>query len=182
MLGNRLNFINNHMTTTCKLILLSLLCFNFVEASQACTCMPSSPPIESIAETDAVFTGKAVSRKRIKHGYTFEFKVKEVWKGISQSYVLVSTGRGGGDCGYRFKIGKSYIVYAYHSKMYADHYKNGLETIICTRTNLLAQADFDIQELGPPIASGADLPGKPQLKSNYWLLWSILLVILLLCI
>ena len=45
---------------------------------------------------------------------------------------------GGGDCGYRFEIGKEYLVYAYLGE------DKKLSTGICTRTGLLTKADEDL--------------------------------------
>jgi hypothetical protein len=55
--------------------------------------------------------------------------------------VIVVTGRGGGDCGYRFEVGARYLVFAY-----GDDAK--LETNICQRTKELAQAAEDLKLLG----------------------------------
>ena len=61
--------------------------------------------------------------------------------------VEVATGSGGGDCGYRFAIGKRYLVYARKWPPSGS----GLTTGICSRTRQIEEADEDIKypELNP---------------------------------
>ena len=62
---------------------------------------------------------------------------------LADSIVTVGTGAGGGDCGYAFETGETYLVYA--SGDVAD-----LRTGICTRTRRVADAASDLSALGPP--------------------------------
>jgi len=55
--------------------------------------------------------------------------------------IEVFTGYGGGDCGYEFKIGQRYLVYAYR-------HKEKLTTSICTRTKSFINANEDLAFLG----------------------------------
>lgn len=83
--------------------------------------------------------------------------VGEVWKGVPGGTVALMTGAGGGDCGYDFREGERYIVYA-HASPYGEP---TLGTSICTRTRLLADAGADLASLGegvaptPPADTGA---------------------------
>jgi hypothetical protein len=52
--------------------------------------------------------------------------------------VQVVTGLGDSDCGYGFRVGEKYLVYAFRDE------DNKLETSICTRTRPLSQADKDL--------------------------------------
>jgi len=54
--------------------------------------------------------------------------------------ITVYTGAGGGDCGYRFEIGTSYLVYA-------DLVGGRLVTSICSHTNPVAQTAHLIRQL-----------------------------------
>ena len=72
---------------------------------------------------------------------TFKFSVEQSYLGVSGTEVEVSTGRGGGDCGYGFKIGQRYLVYAYR-------YNDKLSTGICTRTRSFSNATEDLAFLG----------------------------------
>jgi hypothetical protein len=59
-------------------------------------------------------------------------------KGAEQSHVLLTTGVGGGDCGFDFEIGKKYLVYAY-----ADE-SGYLSTGICSGTRLLEESRANV--------------------------------------
>jgi len=62
-------------------------------------------------------------------GYAVHFSVSERFDGGSDlGEIVVYTGSGGGDCGYPFVVGTSYLVYASGRE---DH----LSTSICTRTS-----------------------------------------------
>ena len=39
--------------------------------------------------------------------------VDRAWKGSVAEEVFIQTGSGGGDCGYRFEVGRSYLLYCY---------------------------------------------------------------------
>jgi hypothetical protein len=55
-----------------------------------------------------------------------------------QKEIEIVTGKGGGDCGYSFHSGVSYVIYAYKNS------EGRLETGICSRTRPLTQAAEDI--------------------------------------
>ena len=59
-------------------------------------------------------------------------------KGAEQSNVLLTTGVGGGDCGFDFEIGKKYLIYAY-----ADE-SGQLSTGICSDTRLLEESRANV--------------------------------------
>lgn len=80
------------------------------------------------------------------------FATRRALRGVEGPTVRVTTGMGGGDCGYNFTIGEQYLVYAYRSKDGAE-----LGTGICTRTRPLSQAADDLRffdELPVPRSSG----------------------------
>jgi|GEM_PF-3400137 len=54
------------------------------------------------------------------------FNVQSSWKGVTTTTTAIFTGNGG-DCGYPFKVGNQYLVYAHN--FYSD-----LATGICSRT------------------------------------------------
>jgi hypothetical protein len=58
---------------------------------------------------------------------------------VETSEVEVTTGLGDADCGYRFRVGGQYLVYAYRND------KKMLSTSICTRTRLLSEATADLE-------------------------------------
>ena len=57
------------------------------------------------------------------------FAVKQTFKGTSTHTVRLATGMGGGDCGYAFEIGQTYVVYARGED-------NALEASVCSLTGL----------------------------------------------
>jgi hypothetical protein len=132
----------------------------------ACSCAGPGAPCESFGSADAVFVGTAVSAKdneRPKQAdrtdfdwapRAFKFSVEQAYLGVAGTEVEVSTGYGGGDCGYQFKLGQRYLVYAYR-------YKDQLTTTICTRTKPFASANEDLAFLGtlPTAAPGVTIYG-----------------------
>lgn len=117
----------------------------------ACSCAQPLTVEEELDRSEAVFTGRVLEVKEIKNlnGYMTKsalFEVSEIWKGGAESQIIVHTGGGGGDCGYHFEEGKEYLVYANLSNMYGD--KEQLVSIMCDRTNKLAQAQDDLAILG----------------------------------
>ena len=71
-----------------------------------------------------------------EHGYKVTFRASTIWKGPAERTVSVFTGRGGGDCGYKFEIGKTYLVYS----SCGDYCYTG----ICARTTKEAWATKDL--------------------------------------
>ena len=107
--------------------------------AEGCTCGNAGPPCEAYANTAAVFTGTVTSVTENGNYRTFVFLVGRPFKGVSRGYVRVNTGRGGGDCGYRFEIGRKYLVYA--SK---DQQTGTMATSVCTRTQSFDAATEDL--------------------------------------
>ncbi|MCR8658792.1 hypothetical protein [Paenibacillus endoradicis] len=141
-----------------KINLVLLICFMIsmmmiYAASNvyACSCIEPLTVEEELDRSEAVFTGRVLEVKDIKNlnGYMTKsalFEVSQIWKGGSESQIIIYTGGGGGDCGYHFEEGKEYLVYANLSTMYGD--KEQLVSIMCDRTNVLAQAQDDLAILG----------------------------------
>ncbi|MBM7702415.1 hypothetical protein [Metabacillus iocasae] len=131
------------------LFLLSFFTFS-PSKSYACSCVPTVPVKEELEQSDAVFSGKVIRKEHTKQNlyndgfamevYAVTFEVNRVWKGASNSHILVYTGMGGGDCGYSFKEGTDYLVYA--------HGNDQLIAEICSRTAELSSANEDLTILG----------------------------------
>ncbi|HKE55835.1 MAG TPA: carboxypeptidase regulatory-like domain-containing protein [Pyrinomonadaceae bacterium] len=66
------------------------------------------------AVTNKVKEPVAIDGTRTFYQYAVYFAVKESFKGVPQpaDRMLVYTGLGGGDCGYQFVVGETYLVYA----------------------------------------------------------------------
>jgi hypothetical protein len=111
----------------------------------ACSCAMSGPPCQAAWTSDAVFSGTVLSMTPIKDGslgapflsLVVKFTVEQGFVNVAPGSLEIVTGMGGGDCGYRFKVGVKYLVYA---TKYASH----LSTSICSRTRPLAEAKEDL--------------------------------------
>ena len=130
--------------------------------SEACSCVQAAPPCEAFTSAHTVFIGRVVTVTNIdRHmvagnesfvtwGRRTQFVVERVYKGSESKTVELETGSGGGDCGYGFQKGKSYLVYAYVGTR-----TKKLETNICTRTRTVELAADDLDYLNtPPQTSG----------------------------
>ena len=146
------------------LIILGLyLIGSFPAETRACSCAESPTAAEELEQSEAVFSGKVIEIKEKKaKGYMTKsvlFDVTNTWKGLEQSQVIITTGLGGGDCGFRFFEGLEYLVYANESDMYGE---KSLTTIMCDRTNRLSALQEDLEFLG----AGEAPTEKAELNSN----------------
>lgn len=133
---------------------LSLVLFSAARA-EGCTCMIPGPPCQAFGAASAVFVGtvtdvrtraaKSVDAARAEIDWTpvvVKFSVLQPFHGVEGAEVEVTTGQGGGDCGYQFVKGASYLVYAHGGRD-----GKSLTTGICTRTQPLPQAAEDLEFL-----------------------------------
>lgn len=126
------------------------------ESSVRCSCIVPPAPTAARAAATAVFVGTVVSRREITlevdgsdiaiPALAVTFRLEAVWKGVEpgEETVEVTTGFGGGDCGFPFVRGGTYLVYA------GDGAPR-LTTSVCTRTALATLAEEDLEALGPPL-------------------------------
>lgn len=141
------------------------------DAASACSCIGGTPLCQAFFEGEAVFVGKVVSideeTRQIQPapgalstvGYRVaRFDVVEGFRGINTQRVDVTTGTGGGDCGYAFQRGETYMVYAY-----TDSATGRLATGICSRTKPLRDAANDLayaRTLPPTNFTGGRIVGR----------------------
>jgi len=124
---------------------------------QACSCVKPGSVEESKIKSDAVFEGTATSVKASsialfrssEKAVKASFQVNEVWKGHVAPSIEVKTAQSEESCGYTFKEGERYLVYATTTG-------KSLEAI-CSATLLHSEANEHIKLLG--IGS---LPPQPQ--------------------
>ncbi len=105
--------------------LLLLICSP--SSVQACSCamVGNGCGHGSLPDGTAVFLGKVTAKIDLatpataetfdlSRGYAVHFSVAENFHGVSEpgAEAVVYTGSGGGDCGYPFVVGTSYLVYA----------------------------------------------------------------------
>ena len=121
--------------------------------ADACSCVGPNPVCSAFWQTDAVFVGEVVSigeqprsvevvggRSIPTRVRMVRLRVAEVFSGVTSKEVDVETGMGGGDCGYPFEIGASYIVFGHRSA-------KGLSTGIRSPTRPLDAGDPDLAYL-----------------------------------
>lgn len=131
-------------------VLLSLATIS-AEPAHACSCILPVSPTEEFQRAGAVFSGTVTSvsqplRSTGQKKVTFD--VEQSWKDISSPTVTIETGIGGGDCGFDFEKGKTYLVYT--------EGPDPRRANICSRTKELAAAAEDLGELGAPVSSFTD--------------------------
>jgi len=136
-----------------KNIILAVFAFIFfgvlsVSNGFACTCMlsPKAQSLDSAVKkayknSSAVFVGEVTEIIQKPDVFFVEVKIKieQKWNNGIAETVTIFTGKGGGDCGYHFEVGKKYLVYALQGD-------KGLSTNICTKT-ALAENNKDIAVL-----------------------------------
>ncbi len=137
-----------------SIMLLSLMFFSILNysptISYACSCAEPGPVKEELERSSAVFSGKVIEmvdknrNKLIQSSadlIAVKFEVAEVWKGKSNSQMIVYTERDSASCGFEFEQNQEYLVYANESE-------GQIRVNLCSRTNLLSAASTDILELG----------------------------------
>jgi hypothetical protein len=119
------------------------------DCASACSCavLGSKKQVEwALSHPGAVFTGEVVKIDRpssIKSSLapeTVTFRVSKSWKGPEGATLEVKTPISGMSCGYPFKEGQEYLVYA--------HGKQDLRVDLCSGTKALSKAGADLAELG----------------------------------
>lgn len=127
------------------LVSLVFLLAVFAAEANACSCVTGGTPCHDYWQATAVFTGTVIysSTTTSKRGAydipqrIFRFNIDQRFRGVAGKEVEVRTGLGGGDCGYNFRLGGQYLVYAY-----GDAGK--LSTGICSRTRPFSEASDDL--------------------------------------
>jgi hypothetical protein len=155
-----------------RLIAFAVLTFAPVRDAVACSCNGTGgPPCQNAFQVDAVFVGTVSSitalpddeppvrpgESRIPRAVRVDFTAVVAYRGVLASTLSVITAGSGPACGYSFKPGERYVVYATRP---SDG--SGLRTGICSRTRPLAQAGDDIRflnTLAKPTPPGARVSG-----------------------
>jgi hypothetical protein len=135
-----------------QLFLITLLMLLHTNAV-ACSCgTPSEPTLKErvnkeLKNSAVVFSGRVVSVTKIpiSTNVAVKFLTNEFWKGSLGEHVTVITGGKNGICGFRFRVGESYLVYAGNAGE-----KKDLFTHSCTRTARLSVSGEDLKILGEP--------------------------------
>jgi len=133
-------------------IFFVVVLFGF-EKVNACSCRVSNPPCGGIEKSSIVFLAEVISvsihneERTAKNkefipfiGKKAQVKVLESFNNMTAKELVVETGLGGGDCGFNFKEGEKYLIYAHE-------YKGRILTSICSRTQLLTTAQEEVEIL-----------------------------------
>ena len=111
----------------------------------ACKCVHSPPPAQALREATAVFVGVVADIIKAPDSRTLHviLQVKRYWKGASGGTVMVLTKRFSSACGFPFRRGQEYLVYATG--------ENGdLHTGRCSRTTASPGSEAEQRLLGEP--------------------------------
>ena len=128
------------------LLVVSLVCGT--DTSFACTCAPARSAAQELERATAVFSGEVIEIRRHRQaadifaGVEVMFRVERVWKGVESRTVSVFTAQSSATCGYSFREGRTYLVYAHGNA------EGRLSASICSRTRRLRDARADLEELG----------------------------------
>ena len=133
-------------------------------AASACSCMSRGPACQAFWKTDAVFDATVVGIRPLNQAEPLPagqvrfadkivtLDVRQSWKGVEPGPLEVTTSGKGGSCGFPFKEGGRYLVFAYHGRRDAR-----LEASICSLTQEFngsgVAADF-LRALDAPARGG----------------------------
>lgn len=129
-------------------LLLGIYLLFGANLSLACTCVPVTSASQGLEGATAVFSGKVIEIRTHKQSEDIfarvevVFETERVWKGVVTRRFSVFTSSQSSACGYGFKEGRTYLVYAH------GHIGSRLSTSICSRTRRLKDARADLEELG----------------------------------
>lgn len=147
---------------------LALICLLLSPVAMACSCLPPASVEQQKAQSTRVFHGRVVSVEErttemqrgwlqrvggwfgrllrtepAAQGYPYRrvsFEVVETFKGPHLSRLVLSTGIGGGDCGYPFEVAQDYVVYAHGTAQ-------ALEAGICSLTGPASDPGSGLEQL-----------------------------------
>src|SRR5271157_1862605 len=133
----------------------------------ACSCSVH-PVCDPHRYLDADFIGEVISSEMVEHqptddrpGILVLVRVLEHFRGTPKTgeIIEIRTGVGGGDCGFKFKIGAKYLIDAYREK------DGVFETNICNLTMPIEQAEIELRALRA-IAAGRKVPDLTGILSK----------------
>ena len=119
---------------------------------RACSCYGPIPACQATWQAHAVFVAKVLAvvdeprpakpdPSALHYFRRVSLDVTEVFRGEVPKSLPLYTGQGGGDCGYEFSVGESYLIYAHRVPT------GELTTGICSRTKPTTAAGDDLEYL-----------------------------------
>jgi len=140
-----------------------------VGAAEACSCVRPQSPCASMKSSQTIFVGRVVSATTAPDQQTIRvrFEVEEQFTGRTANAIDLTTPSTDGMCGFPFRVGTKYLVYAHPSS-------EGLTASQCSRTRQLVAAGDDLSLLRQTAAgtiqsrlSGAILEERLDLDGFY---------------
>ena len=124
-----------------KIINHIILILALIGSLYPCSCEELPSPEEAYEMSNVVFSGQVTNIiEDWNNGFIeISIDVYNVWKGTIDNQIVMLTGLD--DCGYYFQLNEEYLIYGYYSQL------NHIWTDICTRTNLLEDAEEDLDYL-----------------------------------
>ncbi len=117
-------------------VLFALVAFVVLpSAARPCDCASAGSQCQAFASTPTVFVGRVVSVTATGSDIDAIFEVTQAYRGMAEKSAEILTFGPANDCGYQFKKGVSYLVYAV-----PDAATGKLRTGACQRTRLLSEA------------------------------------------
>ncbi|MFC0186895.1 hypothetical protein ACFFJY_01285 [Fictibacillus aquaticus] len=145
------------------LLLMTIALVYQTNTALACSCAQNPDPKKALGNATAVFSGVVTDIKRTGGLWESSVAVKivtiNVWKGQKNNSFIIYTAEQSASCGYEFKKGEEYIVYAYEND-------GKLSTNYCSRTALLKDAKEDLQALGEGFPPNNDNSARMPLSST----------------
>ena len=164
-----------------KISLLLFLVIFFMNANiaSACMCAGNLPSLEALQESSAVFAGRVTNIETpvgllmsSADSVRVTLEISRSWKGTPYKTLVLTTSRSESSCGYSFREGEDYIVYAYGEE-------NKLGTDICSRTSLFSDAQEDLLVLGKgtvPNIEGSNLQSQSNFQQITWIVAGVLVL------
>jgi hypothetical protein len=122
-----------------------------------CSCQYIEDAGVGIEISDLVFLGRVVAlevvptteptRVHQADDVLATFEVQRGWKGEMSDRITVRTPFGDVVCGFDFRIGRDYLVYA-------NWWDGEVYVSLCSRTAPFLEAQQDMEDLGPPMFCG----------------------------
>jgi hypothetical protein len=103
----------------------------------ACECPKRNDFQREFEQSQSVFVGEVVEINNSLTDTLITFNVERIWKGTKSERIVVRTRNRGKTCGYNFKEGERYLVYA----------DEELRTSTCSRTREFKSNDPDLIDL-----------------------------------
>lgn len=138
------------------------------KTTYACTCAPFDSLESELDVTDVVFDGVLLSLQEVKSDTALylrkkaSFQVNGGWKGEPSSQLDVYTAEHNEACGFEFKVGERYVVFA------GEDENGKLRTSICSSTSKLTDESALLDQLGAYTYVNENKASEVPSSSTVW--------------